>query len=218
MAIFDLDNTLIAGDSDHAWGEFLVEQGAVDPLEYRTANDRFHQDYINETLDLDAYLRFSLAPLASHSRGQLAAWHQHFMASVIEPIILPRAEELLARHRANGDYLLIITATNRFITGPIAERLGVDDLIAIEVEEIEGRYTGNPTGVPSFREGKITRLEQWLEAHDMSLEDAFFYSDSRNDLPLLKQVDHPVAVDPDEHLRAYAEKAGWRIMSLRDPI
>nr|WP_285836120.1 HAD family hydrolase [Larsenimonas suaedae] len=216
MAIFDLDNTLLAGDSDHTWGEFLIEQGAVDEKTYRDANDRFHQNYVEGTLNLDDYLNFSLAPLAEHPIEQLNAWHQQFMASKIEPIILARGEELLASHRAQGDYLLIITATNRFITGPIAERLGVDDLIAIEVEEKEDGYTGRYSGVPSFREGKVERLTMWLEQNGMTLEDAYFYSDSQNDLPLLQKVDHPVAVDPDDQLRQHAIDAGWRIISLRD--
>nr|WP_286010017.1 HAD family hydrolase [Larsenimonas salina] len=216
MAIFDLDNTLLAGDSDHTWGEFLIEQGAVDEKTYRAANDRFHQNYVEGTLNLDDYLNFSLAPLAEYPTEQLNAWHQQFMASKIEPIILARGEELLASHRAKGDYLLIITATNRFITGPIAERLGVDDLIAIEVEEKEDGYTGRYSGVPSFREGKVERLTMWLEQNGMTLEDAYFYSDSQNDLPLLQKVDHPVAVDPDEQLRQHAIDAGWRIISLRD--
>ncbi|OHV09748.1 HAD family hydrolase [Kushneria phosphatilytica] len=216
LAIFDLDNTLLAGDSDHSWGEFLVEQGAVDAERYRRENDRFHEEYNNGTLDIDAYLRFALAPLAEHRPEQLNAWHKQFMASRIEPMILPRGEELLAEHRARGDHLLIITATNRFVTGPIAERLGVEDLIAIEPERIDGRYTGRVSGIPSFREGKITRLEQWLAETGHSLEGAWFYSDSQNDLPLLERVDHPVAVDPDPVLETTARDRNWRIITLRN--
>ncbi len=216
LAIFDLDNTLISLDSDHAWGEFLLEQGAVDPVAYKEANDRFMADYEAGTLDMTEFLAVALQPLAENSPAQLAAWHQQFMASKIEPHILPRGEELIARHRASGDTLLIITATNRFITGPIADRLGVDDLIAVEPEQVDGRYTGRVSGVPSYREGKVTRLEQWLEGRDLSLHDAWFYSDSHNDLPLLELVDHPVAVDPDATLRQTAEQRGWRIISLRD--
>ncbi|WP_134015349.1 HAD family hydrolase [Modicisalibacter xianhensis] len=215
LAIFDLDNTLISIDSDHAWGQFLVEQGAVDPVRYHEANERFLEDYKNGTLDIHAYLELALKPLAEYSREQLNAWHQQFMASKIEPHILPKGEELLARHRERGDTLLIITATNRFVTGPIAERLGVDDLIAVEPECVDGRYTGRVHGTPSFREGKVERLETWLSRNATSLHDAWFYSDSLNDLPLLEKVDHPVAVDPDDILRREAERRDWRIISLR---
>nr|WP_276322304.1 HAD-IB family hydrolase [Halomonas neptunia] len=216
MAIFDLDNTLLSIDSDHAWGEFLLEQGVVDPIAYREANERFMADYNAGTLDMAAFLEMALKPLADNTPEQLSAWHQQFMASKIEPSILPKAEELLARHRTKGDTLLIITATNRFITAPIAERLGVDHLIAVNPEVANGRYTGRVSGIPSYREGKVTRLNQWLEQQDISMDGAWFYSDSHNDLPLLEQVDHPVAVDPDETLRKVAEERHWRIMSLRD--
>ncbi|WP_106478702.1 histidinol-phosphatase [Phytohalomonas tamaricis] len=215
LAIFDLDNTLLNGDSDHAWGEFLVEQGAVDVESYRAANERYYREYADGTLDIAEYLSFALKPLADNTPEQLRAWHQQFMASKIEPMILPAGEELLAQHRAQGDYLLIITATNRFVTGPIAERLGVDDLIAIEPEVIDGYYTGRVCGTPSFREGKIQCLEQWLDAHDVTLDGAYFYSDSQNDLPLLNRVDNPVAVDPDDTLKEIATTRGWRILSLR---
>ena len=216
LAIFDLDNTLLAIDSDHAWGEFLLEQGAVDAKAYREANDRFMADYEAGTMDIHAFLAVALKPLADNSPEQLAAWHQQFMASKIEPNILAKGEELLARHRSRGDTLLIITATNRFITGPIAERLGVDHLIAVEPEVRDGRYTGQVSGTPSYREGKVKRLEEWLADKDLTLDDAWFYSDSHNDLPLLELVEHPVAVDPDATLREVAERRGWRIMSLRD--
>ncbi|WP_083006220.1 HAD family hydrolase [Halomonas sp. GT] len=216
LAIFDLDNTLISIDSDHAWGEFLLEQGAVDPIAYREANERFMADYNAGTLDMAAFLEMALKPLAENTPEQLAAWHQQFMASKIEPNILPKAEELLARHRTKGDTLLIITATNRFITAPIANRLGVDDLIAVDPEIVDGRYTGRVAGTPSYREGKVTRLKQWLEGQEFTMDGAWFYSDSHNDLPLLEQVEHPVAVDPDDTLRQIAEERQWRIMSLRD--
>jgi len=216
LAIFDLDNTLLSIDSDHAWGEFLLEQGAVDPIAYREANERFMADYNAGTLDMAAFLEMALKPLADNSPEQLSAWHQQFMASKIEPSILPKAEELLARHRTKGDTLLIITATNRFITAPIAERLGVDHLIAVNPEVKDGHYTGGVSGIPSYREGKVTRLEQWLEDQDLSMDGAWFYSDSHNDLPLLELVEHPVAVDPDDTLREIAEERQWRIMSLRD--
>lgn len=216
LAIFDLDNTLLSIDSDHAWGEFLLEQGAVDPIAYREANERFMADYNAGTLDMAAFLEMALKPLADNSPEQLSAWHQQFMVSKIEPNILPKAEELLARHRTKGDTLLIITATNRFITAPIAERLGVDHLIAVNPEVKNGRYTGRVSGIPSYREGKVTRLEKWLEDQDQTMEGAWFYSDSHNDLPLLEIVEHPVAVDPDDTLREIAKERQWRIMSLRD--
>lgn len=216
LAIFDLDNTLISTDSDHAWGEFLLEQGAVDPVAYREANDRFMADYEAGTLDMDDFLAVALKPLVENSPQQLATWHQQFMAGWIEPHILEDAEELIARHRASGDTLLIITATNRFITAPIAERLGIENLIAVEPEMIDGRYTGRAVGTPSFREGKITRLKEWLADKELSMQAAWFYSDSHNDLPLLEMVDHPVAVDPDDKLRSIAEQRDWRIISLRN--
>ncbi|WP_069383387.1 HAD family hydrolase [Halomonas caseinilytica] len=216
LAIFDLDHTLLSIDSDHAWGEFLLEQGAVDPVAYKQANDRFMADYEAGTLDMHAFLEVALKPLADNTPEQLAAWHQQFMASKIEPSILARGEELVAHHRARGDTLLIITATNRFITGPIAKRLGIDDLIAVEPEMIDGRYTGRVSGTPSYREGKVERLMAWLADREETLDDAWFYSDSHNDLPLLEKVDHPVAVDPDATLRDTAEARGWRIISLRD--
>ncbi|MCA0975286.1 HAD-IB family hydrolase [Halomonas denitrificans] len=216
LAIFDLDNTLLSIDSDHAWGEFLLEQGAVDPVAYREANDRFKADYDAGRLDMMAFLEVALKPLADNSMEQLAAWHQQFMVSKIEPNILPLAEELIARHRTRGDTLLIITATNRFITAPIAERLGIDELIAVEPEIQDGRYTGRVSGTPSFQQGKVTRLQQWLDTRDDTLDSAWFYSDSHNDLPLLEMIDHPVAVDPDPALREVAEARGWKIISLRD--
>ncbi|WP_025732560.1 HAD family hydrolase [Carnimonas nigrificans] len=216
LAIFDLDNTLIGGDSDHCWGEYLISIGAVDESAYREANDRYLAAYQAGTLDINEYLEFSLKPLADNSRAQVEQWRRDFMRDVVEKMVLTKAELLLNKHREAGDYLLIITATNRFVTAPIAERLGVDDLIAIELEERDGHYTGQLAGVPSFREGKITRLEQWLEQHpEITRDGAWFYSDSRNDLPLLERVDRPVAVDPDDVLAAEARSRGWPIISLR---
>lgn len=215
LAIFDLDNTLLATDSDHAWGEFLIEQGAVDPVYYREANERFHRQYQDGTLDIHDYLALALKPLTTNTPEQLAAWHQQFMISKIEPNILVKGEELLAGHRAQGDTLLIITATNRFITAPIAQRLGVDALIAVEPEIIDNRYTGRVSGTPSFQEGKVLRLEEWLEGQSATLDEAWFYSDSHNDIPLLEKIDNPVAVDPDDTLRETALQRGWRIISLR---
>jgi HAD superfamily hydrolase (TIGR01490 family) len=216
LAIFDLDNTLIAGDSDHLWGEFLVEKALVDADYFKARNDAFYQDYVNGTLDMTAYLDFSLAPLAEHGKDKLNILHEEFMAGYIQPIMLNKARMLLNQHRAKDDTLLIITATNRFVTAPIAKALGVDHLLAIELEEKDGRYTGKVSGVPSYREGKITRLNAWLKNQDCSMEGAYFYSDSHNDLPLLETVAQPIAVDPDEKLADIAKRRGWKIISLRD--
>lgn len=216
LAIFDLDNTLIAGDSDNLWGQFVCEQGIADAEEYGRQNDQFYEDYKTGELDIDAYLRFALSTLVGQPPETLAQWHSQFMAQMIDPIMLPRAVGLVEGHRAKGHELVVITATNRFITEPIATRLGVRNLLACEGEIVDGRYTGNPSGVPTFREGKVTRLQEWLASRDESLEGAWFYSDSHNDLPLLELVDNPVAVDPDDRLRAQAQARGWRIMSLRN--
>lgn len=216
LAIFDLDNTLIGGDSDHAWGEFIVSRGLVDREGYKARNDDFARDYAAGTLDIQAYLAFALQLLAEHPEAQLTAWHAEFMAEMIEPIMLPRAKELIEQHRARGDTLMIITATNRFVTAPIAARLGIDILLATECERVDDRYTGRSTDVPCFREGKVTRLQRWLDENGASLEGAYFYSDSHNDLPLLRMVDNPVAVDPDETLQAHAQENGWKVISLRD--
>jgi HAD superfamily hydrolase (TIGR01490 family) len=216
LAIFDLDNTLIGGDSDHLWGCFVCERGLVDAEDFGARNDRFYADYQRGELDIDAYLRFALSPLAGRSPDTLAAWHREFMASKIEPIMLPRAGELIDRHRRQGHDLLIVTATNHFITRPIATALGIDELIASEGEVVDGRYTGEPRGIPAYREGKVLRLNRWLAERGISLEGSFCYSDSHNDLPLLELVDHPVAVDPDPILLARAEAASWPVISLRD--
>ncbi|MBF8781542.1 HAD family hydrolase [Pseudomonas fulva] len=216
LALFDLDNTLLAGDSDHAWGDYLCEQGILDPVSYKRRNDAFYQDYLEGTLDLQAYLAFSMQILAATEPARLAQWHQAFMRDCIEPIILPKAVKLIEQHRGAGDQLVIITATNRFVTDPIARRLGVRTLLATECEQRNGRYTGRSTDIPCFREGKVTRLQRWMLENGHDLTDSCFYSDSLNDLPLLERVTHPVAVDPDPTLRAEAERRGWKIISLRD--
>lgn len=215
LAIFDLDNTLIGGDSDHLWGQFVCERQLVEDKDFGQRADQFYADYEAGNLDIDAYLRFALSPLVGRSPEERDAWHRDFMKSKINPILLPRAARLLADHRQQGHELLIITATNRFITGPIARSLGVEELIACEGEIRDGVYTGEPSGVPAFQEGKVTRLQQWLEDRDITFGGAYFYSDSHNDLALLELVDNPVAVDPDDTLRAHAEKRGWPIISLR---
>lgn len=216
LAIFDLDNTLLGGDSDHAWGQFLVDRGIVDPVHYRDNNDRFYRQYQSGDLDIYAYLAFALEPLTRHDMAQLRQWHQEFMRDVIAPLRLPKADALLAEHRRRGDYLLIITATNAFVTRPIGESLGVDGLLATEPEIRDGRYTGKVVGTPCFREGKVTCLKEWLERNPFDMSDSYFYSDSQNDLPLLEMVANPVAVDPDDALRAVATGRGWSVISLRD--
>lgn len=215
LAIFDLDNTLLAGDSDHAWGEFLCEKGIVDSEEYSRANDYFYEQYKNGGLDILEFLAFALKPLAQLGRAELNKLHQEFMDVKVSPMMLPKAAELLQNHRAQGDYLLIITATNRFVTGPIAEKLGVDDIIATDPEQIDGEYTGKVTGTPCFQAGKVTRLDEWLNQNDFNLEGSYFYSDSHNDLPLLEQVTHPVAVNPDETLEEHANANLWPVLDLR---
>ena len=219
LALFDLDNTLLAGDSDVEWPRFLIAQGALDADHYNRENDRFYADYKAGTLDIYAFLDFQLAPLAANSRAQLDAWHQAYLDSHIRPIITAKGRALIQQHQANGDCVVIITATNRFITGPIAAELGVEHLIATEAEvSADGRYTGKPLGTPCFQEGKITRLNAWLAERGQTLSDfprSWFYSDSRNDIPLLEQVSDPVAVDPDDALRNHAQAYGWPVISLR---
>lgn len=216
LAIFDLDNTLLAGDSDHAWGEFLVEEGIVDAEAYRKANDRFYQEYLNGELDILNYLGFALQPLSVHSMDDLLKWRATFMDKKVRPMRLKKADELLNSHRERGHTLMIITATNRFVTEPIADALGIDHLIATEPEMVNGRYTGGIAGTPSFQDGKVARLNDWLAATGESLGGAWFYSDSHNDLPLLEKVDNPIAVDPDPKLEEYARNQGWDVMTLRD--
>lgn len=216
LAIFDLDNTLLAGDSDHAWGEYLVEKGIVDQALYKQANDQFLKDYQSGNLDIYAYLEFALKPLVNQPLSTLHTLREDFFAEKIKPLMLPKAVDLLQHHRDNGDFLLIITATNRFVTEIIAKAFGVDDLIATEPEVINDRYTGKVAGTPSFKEGKITRLYDWLKDKNHELTGAFFYSDSHNDTPLLELVDFPIAVDPDDILRATSKQHNWPIQSLRD--
>lgn len=215
LAIFDLDNTLLAGDSDYLWGRHLIEHHVVDGPSYDRENQRFYEEYRAGTLDIYEFLSFSLRTLAENDTGSLLALRQRFLDEKIKPIIPPAARELLAWHRRQGHLLLIITATNRFVTEPIAEELGVDDLLATDPEQIGGRYTGRVAGIPCFREGKVQRLHQWLSEHRHPLTSSWFYSDSHNDLPLLEEVTYPTAVDPDDTLRQHAEFRGWPVISLR---
>ncbi|MGD8568584.1 MAG: HAD family hydrolase [Gammaproteobacteria bacterium] len=215
LAIFDLDNTLLAGDSDHLWGEFLIEQGLVDGEYYQRENNRFYEAYKAGTLDIFEFLAFSLKPLSEHDIGELNRLHRQFLQQKIEPIMLPRAFSLIDRHKKENYTPLIITATNRFVTEPIAAAFGVDYIIATEPEFDGNRYTGGVAGIPCFQHGKVERLEQWLQQHGATLEDSWFYSDSHNDIPLLSRVSHPVAVDPDVTLEQHARDLGWDIISLR---
>lgn len=215
LAIFDLDNTLLAGDSDYEWGQFLVRRGIVDGETYEQANRSFYEQYKAGTLDIHEFARFAFRPLAENRLEDLLAWREDFMREQIAPIILPKARELLARHRERGETLMIITATNRFVTEPIAAELGVDHLLATDPEFRDGRYTGEIAGIPCFQTGKVRRLEAWLAEHGETLTGSHFYSDSHNDLPLLERVDHPVAVDADVTLTGIAGERGWHQMSLR---
>lgn len=215
LAIFDLDNTLLGGDSDYLWGRHLIDLGVVDGNDYERINQQFYDDYRAGRLDIDAFLRFSLAPLSQYPLEQLEQWRTAFVQERIEPIMLPAAKALVEQHRSKGDTLMIITATNAFVTKPIASCFGIDHLIATEPALVNGRYTGAVIGPPAFREGKVERLRQWLEANAESLSGSVFYSDSINDLPLLETVDLPVAVDPDERLAAIANERNWPILSLR---
>jgi HAD superfamily hydrolase (TIGR01490 family) len=215
LALFDLDNTLLAGDSDYLWGCFLVDRGLVDRQLYEQANDRFYKEYAEGRLDIHEFLNFALQPLAEIDANTLRSLHREFMEASIRPIMTAAGRDKIAMHHHRGDHTVIITATNSFVTGPIAEAFGVSDLIATEPEQIDGRYTGRVAGTPCFQRGKIERLQAWLQVSGMNMEGSWFYSDSHNDLPLLETVAHPVAVDPDPQLRATAEQRGWQITSFR---
>lgn len=218
LALFDLDNTLLNGDSDFEWAQFLIAKGVVDPEVHEARNVEFYEHYKAGTLDIHAFLEFQLAPLTRHDRRELDAWHTEFMASRILPMIGQRARDLVAGHVAKGDLLAIVTATNSFVTGPIAREFGIANLIGTVAAQDNGHFLGMARGTPSFREGKITRVNAWLEELGLwwgSFSQSYFYSDSHNDLPLLEMVSHPVAVDPDPTLKASAIAHGWPIISLR---
>jgi len=215
LAIFDLDNTLLAGDSDHAWGEYLVQRGLVDGVWYKAENDRFYADYCAGKLDIIAYSEFVFSFLARHDPAWLQQLHAEFMRDCINALMLPKARDLVESHRDAGDELLIITATNRFITEPIARAFGIPHLLATEPDMADGRYTGKVRGVPCYKEGKISRLHDWLAGQGQRYGETWFYSDSRNDLPLLETVDRPVAVNPDAVLEAHARERHWPILDLR---
>ncbi len=218
LTLFDLDNTLISTDSDYEWGQFLIARGLVDGADYEARNNAFFDAYKAGTLDIHDYLQFALEPLARHPRAELDAWHRDFMDAIIRPAIPAAARRLVRQHLDAGDLCCCVTATNSFVTAPIAHEFGIPHLIAAEAEEIDGRFTGKPIGIPSFQEGKILRVESWLAQMGKDLGGfarSTFYSDSRNDLPLLERVTEPVAVDPDDTLKGIAAERGWRIISLR---
>lgn len=220
LALFDLDNTLLAGDSDFEWAQFLISKGVVDRELQEAKNIQFYEQYKAGTLDIYEFLAFQLAPLARHNRAELDAWHKEYVERHIRPIMTVKARTLALEHLAAGDLCAIVTATNSFVTGPIAREFGIPHLIgtipAVDVQS--GAFTGQPTGTPSFQGGKITRVESWLESLGLwwgSFDNSYFYSDSHNDLPLMQKVKTPIAVDPDDKLRAHAAASGWTILSLR---
>ncbi|HEX4842269.1 MAG TPA: HAD family hydrolase [Limnobacter sp.] len=217
LALFDLDNTLLPMDSDHGWSQFLIDQGVLNRDEFEARNNQFYQDYKAGCLDIHAFLDFQLRPLRDNQRTQLDAWHRQYMTEVILPNIRPSARQLVTQHQDQNDLCVVITATNSFITRPIVRAFGIDALIATEPEEIDGEFTGKVSGVPSFREGKVTRLSAWLEEQGRTLdsfEKTYFYSDSINDLPLLEAVSHPVAANPDDRLAAIARDRNWPVIEL----
>jgi len=215
LAIFDLDKTLIDGDSDFLWGEFMSEIGAVDPNSYQKKNQYFFDEYAKGKLNINEYLEFCLEPLSQNSMTTLNTWHQDFMQQKIQPIVLPKAQAVVDEHKAKGDRVLVITATNRFVTAPIVTEYGIDDLLATEPEIKNGNYTGLVEGIPCFQKGKINHLNTWLEKTGENLEGAYFYSDSHNDLPMLELVDNPIVVHGDDTLQAIAKQRSWPSLDWR---
>lgn len=218
LALFDLDNTLLAGDSDFEWAQFLISKGVLDREVYEARNQTFYDQYKAGTLDIFEFLDFQLKPLARHSRAQLDAWHREFLDTRIRPMMTPHAQALVKEHLASGAVVAIVTATNSFVTGPIARAFGIPHLVATIPAQENGAFTGKPRGTPAFKAGKIERVEAWLESLGLCWESfgkSSFYSDSHNDLPLMKKVNNPVAVDPDDTLRAHATAQGWPVISLR---
>ncbi|AUN94455.1 histidinol-phosphatase [Pseudazoarcus pumilus] len=218
LVLFDLDNTLLIGDSDFEWAQFLISRGVIDPEVQEAKNQRFYQQYVDGTLDIFEFLEFQLSPLARHPRAQLDAWHAEFMHERVLPMIGDAARSLVRDHLADDAMVAVVTATNSFVTGPIVREFGIEHLVATVAAQENGQFTGKPRGMPAFKAGKIDRVDDWLERiglHWGSFERTWFYSDSHNDLPLLARVSDPVAVDPDERLREHAEAAGWPVISLR---
>ena len=214
LAIFDLDHTLLNGDSDFLWGEYMVETGIVSEQEYRARNEEFYRDYQRGTLDNDRYLEFALEPLTHYTIEELHAWREDYVEKWIKPIIAPGARNLLDSHQSRGHELLIISATHLFVTEPIARILGVQMVLATAPEIIDNRYTGRFLGTPTYQEGKVKVLNEWLNNSNHDLDGSYFYSDSINDISLLELVDNPVAVNPDEALKAIAQARNWKIIDL----
>lgn len=215
LALFDLDNTLLAGDSDHAWCNFLIDLGVLDGEIFRVENERFYREYKAGTLDIFEFLAFQLKPLSEHPMEKLLAWRERFLRERIEPMATEASLALVQRHREAGDTLAVVTATNSFVTEPIVKDIfGIPALLATELEQLNGHYTGHPAGIPTFREGKVERLMEWLAETGHALKGSYFYSDSQNDIPLLEKVDNPVAVDPDLPLLSHAEQRGWPVLWL----
>ena len=218
LALFDLDNTLLAGDSDYNWSLFLINKGLLDAKTHHDRNEQFYQDYKNGFLDILAFLKFQLQPLSQHPKTFLDELHIQYMQTVIRPMMTEKAQALVNQHKANGDLCMVITATNSFVTRPIATAFGIEYLIGTDPEMVNGQFTGNVSGEPSFQHGKVTRLHAWLAERGQTLADfavSYFYSDSHNDLPLMKLVTNPVAVDADPQLTEYAKNHDWPLMSLR---
>jgi HAD superfamily hydrolase (TIGR01490 family) len=215
VALFDLDNTLLGGDSDYLWGEFLVSVGAVPAKAHQQANERFFAQYQAGELDVDAFLAFQLKPLADNDVMSLLAWRERFVRELIAPLVLAKGRELIADHRRRNHCIAIVTSTNAFITRPIADLLGIEHLLATEPEFDGRRYTGRYLGKACSGSGKVHRVNEWATRQGLSLDDSWFYSDSYQDLPLLSTVEHPVAVDPDDELQRHAKLHGWPIVSLR---
>ena len=217
LALFDLDNTLLSGDSDYEWTQHLVNKGVLDRATFEARNTAFFEQYKAGTLDIHEFLDFQLQSLARNTRADLDTWHAEFMEIRIRPMISPQARQLVKKHQDNGDLCALVTATNSFVTGPISREFNIPHLIATVAAQDNGQFTGKPRGTPSFREGKVSRVEEWLESMGLwsgCFERSWFYSDSLNDLPLLLTVSDPVAVDPDSTLRTHAERAGWLILNL----
>ncbi len=218
LALFDLDNTILAGDSDYNWSRFLIQEGYLDGAIHAEKNEKFYADYKNGTLDIFAFVEFQFKPLARNPRSVLNQLLKKYVEEVIKPMITEKARALVKKHQEAGDLIIVITATNSFITKPIAALFGIENLIGTDPEEKEGEFTGKVSGTPSFKEGKVTRLAAWLKSKNLSLasfEKSYFYSDSHNDLPLMEKVTHPVAVDSDDILSEYATSKGWPQISLR---
>lgn len=218
LVLFDLDNTLLSGDSDFEWSQFLIEQGVLDRELFEAKNLAFYEQYKAGTLDIHEFLDFQLKPLSRHARKVLDEWHEEFMRRKVRPMMGDKARQLVANHKAAGDICVIITATNSFVTAPIAREFGIEHLIGTDPEQKDGEFTGRVAGIPSFRDGKVTRMEAWLAERGWnwaSFAETSFYSDSLNDLPLLSKVKNPVAVDPDDTLKKHAQKQGWPVISLR---